>query len=158
MGTNNPGVMRGMAADRRVIDPTDLASIVDAAVAGALAGALAGKADLIDGALPESQVPARLSDAEIQSVASTAAVSAVTTALSARNLLEPSFASSVALGADATAENQASFGARHLDLQPSAQPSAPTNGARLWVEVTAGKRIIKALFPTGSPVTISTEL
>lgn len=158
MGTNNPGVMRGMAADRRVIDSTDLTAIVDAAVAGALAGALAGKADLIDGMLPESQVPTRLSNAEIQSVASTAAVTAVTAALSARNLTEPSFATSVALGADTTAENQASFGARHLDLAPSAQPELPTSGARIWVELAAGKHSFKALYPTGSPVTISTEL
>lgn len=158
MGTNNPGVMRGMAADRRVIDTADIDAIVASAVAGALAGALAGKADLVAGTVPDGQLPSRLSPAEIQSVASTAASAALTAALDARNLPTPTFETSVALGATTSSENQVAVGSRHIDLDPSAAPSAPTAGARLWVELSGGKNVLKAQYPTGSPVTISTEL
>lgn len=157
MGTNNPGVIRGMAAARSIIDPDDLNLLVQAAVEGALAGALAGKADLISGVVPDEQLPSRLSDTEIQTLANNAAATATAAILTARNLPPTSFATSVALGDDSTAENQIQTGARHIELAPSTQPLAPSTGARLWVETIAGKNTLKVLFPTGTALTLATE-
>lgn len=160
MGTSNPGIMRGMAAARNIIDPNDLDALVQSAVTSALAGALAGKADLVSGVVPDGQLPLRLSDTEIQTLANNAANTAVTTVLTGRNLPAPSHTSSVALGADTTAEAQISGGAKHIELLPSTAPLAPTSGARLWVSQDAGtfKHQLNVIFPTGSPITLATEL
>lgn len=158
MGTNNPGILAGIKAGREVVAPGDIAAMVDAAVTAAVDAALAGKADLLDGKLLESQIPDRLSDTEIATTAGNAAATAVTNALTARNLPAPAHASSVALGADTTAESQISGGAKHWELLPSAAPLAPATGVRLWVETIGGKNTLRVIFPTGTAITLATEL
>ena len=158
MGTSNPGIIAGIKAGREVVAPGDIAALVDAAVTAAVDAALSGKADLLDGVVPDSQLPTRLSNAEIATTAGNAAATAVTNALTARNLPAPDHASSVALGAATTAEAQVSGGAKHFELLPSTAPDAPSSGARLWVETIAGKNTLRVLFPTGTPITLATEL
>lgn len=158
MGTNNPGILAGIKAGRETVAPGDIAALVDAAVTAAVDAALSGKADLLDGKLLESQIPGRLSDAEIAITAGNAAVTAVTNALTARNLPAPDHESSVALGAATTAEAQISGGAKHLELLPSSAPLAPSSGARLWVETSGTKNTLRVIFPTGTATTLATEL
>lgn len=158
MGTSNPGIIAGIKAGREVVAPGDIAALVDAAVTAAVDAALAGKADLLGGKLLESQIPDRLSDTEIATTAGNAAATAVTNAFTARNLPAPAHASSVALGADTTAESQISGGAKHIELLPSSAPLAPSSGARLWVETVGGKNTLRVQFPTGTPITLATEL
>lgn len=149
--------MAGWNANREVVESGDLEAIVEAAVADAVSGALSGKADLVGGSVPDTQLPSRLSDAQIASVAGSAAASAVTAALNLRNLPAPTHASSVALGAATTAESQISGGAKHWELLPTTTPLAPNSGVRLWVETIAGKETLRVIFPTGAPITLATE-
>lgn len=158
MGTNNPGIIAGIKAGRETIVPGDIAALVDAAVTAAVGAALAGKADLLNGVVPDSQLPDRLSDAEIAVTAGNVAATAVTNALTARNLPAPDHASSVALGAATTAEAQISGGAKHLELLPSNAPLGPSSGARLWVETSGTKNTLHVIFPTGAAITLATEL
>lgn len=51
-----------------------------------------------------------------------------------------------------SAPNQATIGARHLEILPSAIPSAPATGGRLWIDATGALKIIK---PNGSIITLA---
>lgn len=72
---------------------------------------------------------------------------------------EATHLNSVAIGhqTKATGAHQVHFGPRHLELDSVAGPSAPVDGARIYVVVSDGKHRLVVRFPSGALIPIAQE-